>query len=92
MPLDRDRPKLGKIRIYFELYPHSGPGTAESAILVNLGGPGATTTGQRDFFHFLYGANLDVHDLLLIDDRGRWFSNPIDCAELQHGTGCAPNS
>jgi pimeloyl-ACP methyl ester carboxylesterase len=27
-----------------------------------------------------------VHDLLLIDDRGRGFSAAIDCEELQHGT------
>jgi len=34
----------------------------------------------------LFGQNLDVHDLLLIDDRGRGLSGTIDCEELQHGT------
>jgi pimeloyl-ACP methyl ester carboxylesterase len=86
VPLDRGNLSLGKIRMYFELYLHSGSGPAESAILADIGGPGVTTTGIRDFWLFLYGANLDVHDLLLIDDRGRGFSNTIDCEELQHGT------
>jgi pimeloyl-ACP methyl ester carboxylesterase len=35
----------------------------------------------------LFGSNLDAHDLLLIDDRGRGMSALIDCEELQHGTG-----
>ncbi len=86
VPLDRDNPRAGKIRIYFELYLHSSSEPAESAILANVGGPGITTTGIRDFWLFLYGANLDVHDLLLIDDRGRGFSTTIECEELQHGT------
>jgi pimeloyl-ACP methyl ester carboxylesterase len=32
------------------------------------------------------GQNLDVHDFLLIDDRGRGSSAAINCEELQHGT------
>jgi len=86
VPLDRTNASLGKIRINFELYPHFASGPAESAILANIGGPGVTTTGIRDFWLGLYGANLDVHDLLLIDDRGRGLSDAIDCAELQHAT------
>ena len=35
---------------------------------------------------FLYAANMDVHDLLLIDDRGTGLSADIDCEPLQHGT------
>ena len=86
-PLDREHPNGTKIQIYFELYPHTGAGTAESAILVNFGGPGvATTTAERDFAQFLFAPNLDVHDLLLIDNRGTGLSTTIDCEELQHGT------
>ena len=92
VPLDRAHPSIAQIRIYFELYLHSGSGPAESAILANIGGPGVTTTGIRDFWLFLYGANLDVHDLLLIDDRGRGFSNTIDCPELQHGAASFSNA
>jgi pimeloyl-ACP methyl ester carboxylesterase len=87
VPLDREHPKQGKIAIYFELYLHSGSGPAESAILVNHGGPGISTSGFRGEWLFLFGTNLDVHDLLLIDDRGRGLSDAIDCEELQHGTG-----
>jgi pimeloyl-ACP methyl ester carboxylesterase len=86
VPLDRKHPKQGTINIYFELYPHSGSGPAESAILFNHGGPGLTTTGVRNTALYLFGQNLDVHDLLLIDDRGRGLSGTIDCEELQHGT------
>jgi pimeloyl-ACP methyl ester carboxylesterase len=87
VPLDREHPNGTQIQIYFELYPHTGGGTAESAILVNFGGPGvATTIAERDFAQFLFAPNLDVHDLLLIDNRGTGLSTAIDCEELQHGT------
>ena len=86
VPLDRQHPDQAKIPIYFELYVHSNPGPAESVIIANPGGPGYTTTGQRDLGLLLFGQNLDVHDVLGIDDRGRGFSGTIDCEELQHGT------
>ena len=38
VPLDRANPGRGKIRIYFELYPHSAEGPAQSAITGTLGG------------------------------------------------------
>jgi len=34
----------------------------------------------------MFGPNLDVHDLLLVDGRGRGRSQAIDCKPLQHGT------
>jgi pimeloyl-ACP methyl ester carboxylesterase len=89
VPLDRKHPHQGTIRIYFELYLHSGPGSAESAILANFGGPGVTTTGNRYDVLEKFRQNLDVHDLLLIDDRGRGFSGTLgvtNCLEAQHGT------
>jgi pimeloyl-ACP methyl ester carboxylesterase len=87
VPLDRKNPVQGTVPINFELYTHTSSGPAESAILVNHGGPGLTTTGFRDTWLSLFGQNLDVHDLLLVDDRGRGLSGTIDCEELQHGTG-----
>ena len=87
VPLDRKHPKQGTIPIYFELYLHSGSGPAESAILVNFGGPGPATSAARNSALYVFGANLDTHDLLLTDDRGRGFSGTIDCKELQHGIG-----
>lgn len=88
VPLDRKQPDGPKLSIYFEQYFHSNPGPAESAIMVNLGGPGiAMVAPYRDYFQFgLFAANMDVHDLLLVDDRGRGQSGVIDCPELQHGT------
>jgi pimeloyl-ACP methyl ester carboxylesterase len=87
VPLDRRHPDGAKIKIYFEVYQHTNPGPAESAILLNTGGPGAGTTSVlRAEAQGLFGANLDAHDILLIDDRGRGFSAAIDCEELQHGT------
>src|SRR6516225_8803174 len=86
VPLDRKHPNREKINIYFEVYPHSSPGPAESAVVFGFVGPGASTTGSRGLWMFLFAPNLDAHDLLLIDDRGRGLSGTIDCQELQHGT------
>lgn len=85
VPLDRNHPTQGTIPIYFELYTHTGPGPAESAILANFGGPGMTTSGNRGTALALYGKTLDKHDLLLIDDRGRGLSGAIDCPDIQNG-------
>jgi pimeloyl-ACP methyl ester carboxylesterase len=86
VPLDRKFSKGTQLQIYFEVYPHSNPGPAVSAILVNLGGPGIGTTSGRDYFQFLFAPNLDVHDLVLVDDRGTGQSGALECDELQHGT------
>jgi len=86
VPLDRRHPNGQKIDIYFELYLHTNPRPAESAIIGNAGGPGLGTTQLRSGALPLFASNLDVHDLVLIDDRGRGLSATIDCEELQHGT------
>lgn len=86
VPLDRAHPADGTIRIFFELFTHTAPGPAQSAILVNPGGPGFGTVASSPWILYFFGQNLDVHDLLLIDDRGRGLSGTIDCAPLQHGT------
>ncbi len=74
------------ISIYFEVYAHNSKGPAVSAIFANGGGPGLTTTGSRDLILSLYGGVLDVHDLVLFDDRGRGGSSAINCPDLQHGS------
>ncbi|MBZ5688472.1 MAG: alpha/beta hydrolase [Acidobacteriia bacterium] len=86
VPLDRKHPQQEKINIYFELYPHQNPGPAESAILFNIGGPGSTTTGLRFGWVPIFWGNIDAHDLLLVDDRGRGLSGTIDCPELDQIT------
>ncbi len=88
VPMHREQPKkTEKIKIYFEVYPHENAGQAESAILVNGGGPGLTTTGARSSWLPMFVPNMDVHDLLLVDDRGRGLSGAIDCKPAQHGLG-----
>jgi len=86
VPLDWTKPEGQKINIYFELYSHTNLGPAESAILMNPGGPGGSITYYRDIALTWFSPNLDAHDILLIDDRGRGRSTTIDCAELQLGT------
>lgn len=86
VPLSRQDLDGPTINIYFELYLHSNAGPAQSAMLFNAGGPGSSTTGFRAYFLTYFAQNLDVHDILLIDDRGRGLSAVIDCPELQHAT------
>ena len=89
VPFDRKHPGQGTIPIYFELYLHSGTGPAESAILANFGGPGGATSDHRFDAFAIFEQNLDVHDLLLIDDRGRGLSGALgvtNCLEVQQGT------
>lgn len=86
VPLDREYPNAAKINIYFEVYVHSSSAPVESAILLNPGGPGASTTYYRALILALFAQDLDVHDLLLMDDRGRGLSSAIDCPDLQHAT------
>lgn len=83
VPLDRDDPNGPKISIYFELYRHTDPGPATSAIVVDFGGPGGGETIYRDNTLRVFGANLDSHDLLLIDIRGTGRSGLIDCPSFE---------
>jgi len=87
--LERKSPKEEKVNIYFEVYPHTNPGPAESAIVPNVGGPGSPTTNIRGGWFGFFAPDLDVHDLLLIDDRGHGLSGALGvtvCQDLQHGT------
>jgi len=87
VPLNRYDPKQGTIGIYFEQYLHTSAGKAVSAVVVRVGGPGYTDEQSyvRGLLLSQFGANLDVHDLVLIDDRGRGLSDAIDCPDLQQG-------
>jgi hypothetical protein len=71
VPLDRANPARETIDITFELYPHTQPGPAESALLVNqVGRDGESSTAFRALWLSLYAPSLDVRDLVVIDDRG----------------------
>jgi pimeloyl-ACP methyl ester carboxylesterase len=88
LPLERKNSKEEKINIYFEVYPHTNAGLAESVIVPNPGGPGQTTSGLRGLWFNVFAPNLDAHDLLLMDDRGRGLSGALgvaECQDLQHG-------
>ena len=88
VPLDWSHPhSLGQISVYFELYVPERSGPAQSAMMFNYGGPGgATIEGGRGTAFFLFSQNLDAHDFLMIDDRGRGLSSTIYCPDLQNGT------
>jgi pimeloyl-ACP methyl ester carboxylesterase len=89
LPLERKHPNEEKINFYFEVYPHTNAGPAVSAIVPNFGGPGSATTSSRVGIFGLFAPDLDVHDLLLLDDRGRGNSGALGvtvCQDLQHGT------
>jgi pimeloyl-ACP methyl ester carboxylesterase len=88
LPLERNHPNEEKINIYFEVYPHTNAGPAVSAIVPNFGGPGSATTSSRGGVFGLFAPDMDVHDLLLLDDRGRGLSGALGvsvCYDLQHG-------
>jgi len=88
LALECKHPNEEKINIYFEVYPHTNAGPAVSAIVPNFGGPGSTTTSSRGGVFGLFAPDLDVHDLLLLDDRGRGLSGALgvsECYDLQHG-------
>ena len=87
VPLDRGDPLAGSISIHFELYLHTDPGQAKSAIIVNFGGPGASTTAMRSIPLFWFGPAYADHDVLLIDDRGTGSSGALDCPAYQHDSG-----
>lgn len=69
----------------YEVYPHSGPGVATTAMMANPGGPGQATMPFRDFYLSVFAPVLVIDDLVLIDDRGRGQSGAVDCPEVQHG-------
>jgi pimeloyl-ACP methyl ester carboxylesterase len=87
VPLDRGDPLSGLIPIHFELHLHTDARPAKSAIIVNFGGPGASTTAMRSIPPSWFGAAYADHDVLLIDDRGTGGSGALDCPAYQHDTG-----
>jgi pimeloyl-ACP methyl ester carboxylesterase len=80
LPLDREKPGGTKIRVYFELYPHSARGKpALSTILSIEGGPGYPTAADRDGRAELWRPVSDQRDLLLVDLRGTGESDALGC-------------
>ncbi len=73
----------GTVPVYFEYYPHSGPGPARSTLVATEGGPGYPASESRDSYLALYKPLRTINDVLLMDNRGTGRSGAVDCPELQ---------
>jgi pimeloyl-ACP methyl ester carboxylesterase len=74
----------GTIAIYFEYYPHSGPGAAAGTLVATEGGPGYPATDSRDEYLALLAPLRGRYDVLIMDNRGTGRSGALDCRELQN--------
>jgi pimeloyl-ACP methyl ester carboxylesterase len=85
--IDRPLDPLGKIpdriSIYFEFYPHTGPGESLGTLVATEGGPGYPATESRDDYLALLEPLRRSRDLLIMDNRGTGKSGAIDCKALQ---------
>jgi pimeloyl-ACP methyl ester carboxylesterase len=82
-PLDPEGKVAGTIPVYFEYYPHSGPGPAAGTLVATEGGPGFPATESRGEYLALFGPLRARYDVLIMDNRGTGRSGAIDCRELQ---------
>jgi pimeloyl-ACP methyl ester carboxylesterase len=87
VPLDRSQPGGAAVPIAFELYRHTEPGPAQSAVVVNTGfGFAGSTLASGATVLPLFAPLRARHDLVLVDLRGRGRSGVVDCPALQHAT------
>ena len=87
VPLDRTDPSHGKVRLFFQYYPHTAKGRANEAIMLSEGGPGYSVTEtqfESPFYHDTFAPLLKHRDLIMLDQRGVGRSDAIDCKGLQH--------
>jgi pimeloyl-ACP methyl ester carboxylesterase len=82
--LDPASPAAGTVAVYFEYYPHSGPGPVRGTLVATEGGPGYGATGSRDEYLSLYAPLRTDHDVLIMDNRGTGHSGALDCPRLQN--------
>jgi len=82
-PLDPRGVVAGTVPVYFEYYPHSGPGKAAGTLVATEGGPGYPATDSRAAYLALFGPLRPRYDVLIMDNRGTGRSGAIDCRELQ---------
>ncbi len=73
----------GTVPVYFEYYPHTGPGAAAGALVATEGGPGYPATGTRDEYLALFAPLRARYDVLIMDNRGTGRSGAVDCPALQ---------
>ncbi len=77
----------GSIDIYFEFFPHRGPGPAAGTLVATEGGPGYPATGTRDAYLEFYDPLRETRDVVIMDNRGTGRSGAIDCNPLQTAPG-----
>jgi len=82
-PLDAAAVQSGHLSIYFELYPHLGPGKAAGMLVATEGGPGYPATQSRSEYLALFEPLRRTRDILIMDNRGTGKSGALDCPELQ---------
>lgn len=82
-PLDSDGIIAGQLSIYFEFYPHTGPGKAIGMLVATEGGPGYPATQSRDEYLALFDPLRRTRDVLIMDNRGTGKSGALDCPKLQ---------
>ncbi len=82
-PLDPGGARDGRLSIYFELYPHSGPDKAAGMLVATEGGPGYPATQSRAEYLALFAPLRRNHDVLIMDNRGTGRSGALDCPQLQ---------
>ena len=88
VPLDRQHPAAGSIRIAYELFPRRQVQRPLLGTIVAVeGGPGYSSTGSRAYYRDLFGPLLDRRQLLIVDNRGTGKSEPINCRRLQSYQG-----
>jgi pimeloyl-ACP methyl ester carboxylesterase len=89
-PLDPTGAIPGRISIFFEFYPRTGPeriapGNSSSTLVATEGGPGYPATLSRDDYLRLFEPLRASRDVVLMDNRGTGKSGAIDCKALQTG-------
>jgi pimeloyl-ACP methyl ester carboxylesterase len=87
VPFERSDPELGETTIRFAVRPPEDGGPPRGAIFAVEGGPGYSSTGTANAFTKLFGSLLRHRELVLVDMRGTGRSEPIDCPDLQRGSG-----
>ncbi len=87
VPLDRSHPAAGTIPIGFELYVRTDTAQPRQGMLASIeGGPGYSTTADRDSRLELSRPLMRHRDLLLVDLRGTGLSHPLTCRAFARST------
>lgn len=83
-PLDPGGVIPGRLGIYFEYWPHTGPGAAAGTLVATEGGPGFPATESRAEYLGLLTPLRARYDILIMDNRGTGRSGAVNCRALQN--------